>query len=404
MKNLIVAQSGGPTGAINASLAGVIDAALKCEEIDRIYGARYGIQGVLNRDSVDLSEQVNTEEKISLLKVTPAMALGSCRMKLPELTQTDVYDQILSVFHQYHVGYFIYIGGNDSMDTALKLSRYLSEKGEDIRVIGVPKTIDNDLAMTDHCPGFGSAAKFVATVVSEIVRDASVYNTPSVNIVEIMGRNAGWLTASAALVKCETGCAPQLIYLPEVVFDPERFLEDIRQIQKKDKIVIAAVSEGVKIADGRYVSELAGDCNVDTFGHKYTSGAGKYLENLVSEKIGCKVRSIELNVLQRCSGHILSADDIDSAFAIGQAAVRAAVRGESGKMMTFLRADSDDYAYTVDMCDLELVANVERKFPTEWMNDAHNGVTEQAIRYLRPLIQGEVSVPKQNGLPAHMVL
>ncbi len=404
MKNLIVAQSGGPTGAINASLAGVIDAALKCGEIDRIYGARYGIQGVLNRDFVDLSEQVNTEKKISLLKVTPAMALGSCRMKLPELTQTEVYDLILSVFHQYHVGYFIYIGGNDSMDTAMKLSRYLSEKGEDIRVIGVPKTIDNDLAMTDHCPGFGSAAKFVATVVSEIVRDASVYNTPSVNIVEIMGRNAGWLTASAALVKCETGCAPQLIYLPEAVFDPERFLEDIRQIQKKDKIVIAAVSEGVKVADGRYVSELAGDCNVDTFGHKYTSGAGKYLENLVSEKIGCKVRSIELNVLQRCSGHILSADDIDSAFAIGQAAVRAAVRGESGKMMTFLRADSDDYAYTVDMCDLELVANVERKFPTEWMNDAHNGVTEQAIRYLRPLIQGEVSVPKQNGLPAHMVL
>lgn len=400
-RNLIVAQSGGPTGAINASLAGVIDAALNCESIETVYGSRYGIQGVLSENLINLSEVFADRDKLELLKVTPAMALGSCRMKLPGIEEKETYEKILDIFKKYNIGYFVYIGGNDSMDTAMKLNRYFSDSGEDIKIIGVPKTIDNDLAITDHCPGFGSAAKFVATVLSEIVCDASVYYLPSVNIVEIMGRNAGWLTASAALTKMNTGFAPQLIYLPEIVFDTDKFIDDIKKVQEQYKCVVVAVSEGTKTADGRYLSELSSACKSDIFGHKYTSGAGKFLENLVSERLGCKVRSIELNVLQRCSGHLLSKADIDSAFEIGRAAVNAAVNGLNGKMMVFLRTDKEDYEYSISSCDLELVANFEKKFPLDWITPEGNNVTEEAVKYLYPLIQGDVSAPTKDGLPEH---
>ncbi len=400
-KNLVVAQSGGPTAAINASLAGVIDAAISSELIDTVYGARYGIQGVLNEDFINLSEVFEDKEKLEHLKLTPAMALGSCRLKLPSLEKTEIYDKILDVFKRHNIGFFMYIGGNDSMDTAMKLNKFFADKGEDIKVIGVPKTIDNDLSMTDHCPGFGSAAKFVATVLTEIVSDALVYNVPAVVIVEIMGRNAGWLTASAALTRECTGFAPQLIYLPEVVFDLDKFIEDVKRIQSENNCVIVAVSEGAKVADGRYLSELSSDCKVDTFGHKYTSGAGKFLENLVTERLGCKVRSIELNVLQRGSGHILSKDDIDSAFEIGRAAVNAATNGVSGKMMIFLRTDKEDYEYSISHCDLDLVANFEKKFPLDWITPEGNDVTEDAVKYLKPLVKGDLSTPTKDGLPVH---
>lgn len=400
-KNLVVAQSGGPTAAINASLAGVIDAAISCELIDTVYGARYGIQGVLNEDFINLSKVFEDKLKLEHLKLTPAMALGSCRLKLPSLEKTEIYDKILDVFKRHNIGYFMYIGGNDSMDTAMKLNKFFTDRGEDIKVIGVPKTIDNDLSMTDHCPGFGSAAKFVATVLTEIVSDALVYNVPAVVIVEIMGRNAGWLTASAALTRECTGFAPQLIYLPEVVFDLDKFIEDVKRIQSKNNCVIVAVSEGAKVADGRYLSELSADCKVDTFGHKYTSGAGKFLENLVTERLGCKVRSIELNVLQRGSGHILSKDDIDSAFEIGRAAVNAAANGISGKMMIFLRTDKEDYEYSISHCDLDLVANFEKKFPLDWITPEGNDVTEEAVKYLKPLVAGDLSTPTKDGLPVH---
>lgn len=400
-KNLIAAQSGGPTAAINASLAGVIDGAISSNLIETVYGARYGIQGVLNEDFINLSEVFEEKEKLDHLKLTPAMALGSCRLKLPSLEKTEIYDKIYDVFKKYNIGFFVYIGGNDSMDTANKLNKYFSEKGEDIKVIGVPKTIDNDLAMTDHCPGFGSAAKFVSTVLTEIVSDALVYNVPAVVIVEIMGRNAGWLTASAALTRECTGFAPQLIYLPEVVFDLDNFIEDVKRTQTENNCVIVAVSEGAKVADGRYLSELSSDCKTDTFGHKYTSGAGKFLENLITERLGCKVRSIELNVLQRGSGHILSKDDIDSAFEIGRAAVNAACSGVSGKMMIFLRTDKEDYEYSISYCDLDMVANFEKKFPLDWIVPEGNDVTDEAIKYLKPLIKGETATPMKDGLPFH---
>lgn len=400
-KNLVVAQSGGPSGAINASLAGVISAAISCESIETVYGARYGVQGIIDERFINLTEAFEDKEKLEHLKLTPAMALGSCRLKLPDPTHTEIYDRIYDVFKKYNVGYVVFIGGNDSMDTAMKLNKYFINKGEDIKIIGVPKTIDNDLAMTDHCPGFGSAAKFVATVLSEIVCDALVYDVPAVVIVEIMGRNAGWLTSSAALTRKNTGFAPQLIYLPEVVFDTDRFIEDVKRVQSENKCVVVAVAEGAKVADGRYLSELLGDCKIDGFGHKYISGAGKFLECLIAEKLGCKVRSIELNVLQRSSGHILSKADIDSAYEIGKAAVSAAVNGLSGKMMIFLRTDKDDYEYSISSCDLELAANFEKKFPLDWITPEGNNVTDDAVKYLEPLVRGEVSTPMKDGLPVH---
>ena len=405
IKNLVVAQSGGPTAAINASLAGVIKGAMDSSNIGIVYGSKNGIDGILKDNLVDLTKRFENNNDLDLLKITPAMALGSCRHKLRDYkTDDSEYTVILNTLKKYNIGYFVYIGGNDSMDTTDKLSEFFKEQGEDIKVIGVPKTIDNDLAVTDHCPGFGSAAKFVATTLCEIVRDCMVYDTPAVTIVEIMGRNAGWLTASAALTKAHTGVAPQLIYLPELVFDTEKFITDVKEAIEKYKTVIVAVSEGVKTADGKYVSELSADCKTDNFGHKYTAGAGKYLENLVTEKIGCKVRSIELNLPQRCAGHILSETDIMLSFEIGDRAVKEMVNGTTGKMMAFKRVSSNPYTVDFVTCDVKDVANNEKKFPREWINEEGNDILPVALEYLSPLIQGEITYPTKNGLPVHIVL
>ncbi len=406
IKNLVVAQSGGPTSAINASLAGVIKGGLDSEKIGIVYGSKNGIDGILKENLVDLTARFENREDLDLLKITPAMALGSCRHKLCDYKKDETEClKILNTLKKYNIGYFVYIGGNDSMDTTAKLSEFFKLKGEDIKVIGVPKTIDNDLCITDHCPGFGSAAKFVATTLYEIVRDCSVYDMNAVTIVEIMGRNAGWLTASAALTKAHHKTAPQLIYLPEVVFDTEKFINDVKGAIEKYKTVIVAVSEGVKTADGKYVCELASNCKEDNFGHKYTAGAGKYLENLVSEKIGCKVRSIELNLPQRCAGHILSETDITLSFEIGERAVKeTTLNGTTGKMMAFKRVSSNPYTVDFVTCDVKDVANNEKKFPLEWITEEGNDILPDALEYLSPLIQGEVKYKTVNGLPLHFIL
>lgn len=401
-KNLVVAQSGGPTSAINASLAGVFAQALKSDKIEKVYGSKNGISGILNDNLIDVTNRFDNNDDLNLLKTTPAMALGSCRFKLPDPQKdTSVYFDILKTLKKYNIGYFIYIGGNDSMDTTDKLSKFFLSENEDIKVIGVPKTIDNDLDITDHCPGFGSAAKFVATTLCEIVADCSVYDLNAVTIVEIMGRNAGWLTSAAALTKHHTNFAPQLIYMPEVVFDTDNFIADVNEAIKKYKTVVVAVSEGVKTKDGKYVSELASNCKEDNFGHKYTAGAAKYLETLVSEKIGCKVRAVELNLPQRCAGHILSKDDIDSAFEIGKSAVDAAVNGETAKMMAFRRISDNPYTYDIISCEVKNVANAEKLFPREWINEEGNDILPKALDYLYPLIQGEMSYQTKNSLPKH---
>lgn len=400
-KNLIVAQSGGPTAAINASLAGVIDGAISSDLIDTVYGAKYGIQGVLNEDFINLSEVFADKEKLEHLKLTPAMALGSCRLKLPSLDKTELYDNIYEVFKKYNVGFFVYIGGNDSMDTTAKLSRYMKDNGIDIKVIGVPKTIDNDLLLTDHTPGFGSAAKFVATTLSEIVRDSAVYDLKAVTIIEIMGRHAGWLAASSCLLHIDGNEAPHLIYLPECEFSAEQFVSDVKSQLEKHNSVIVAVSEGVEldVELGERVTSAT-----DGFGHTALSGVGKQLENLVKDKIGCKVRSVELNVLQRCSAHLSSKTDVDEAVLIGSAAVEAALSGETGKMMCFKRVSDTPYKVEVFSADASLVANGEKKFPIEWINKQGNNVTDEAIDYFLPLIEGECNTITKNGMPRHLIL
>ena len=405
-KNLLVAQSGGPTAAINATLAGVIKQAIKEEQIDQVYGACYGIQGVLEQKFVNLTEKVDTEEKLEKLKRTPAAALGSCRFKLNDIKEDDSqYQEIVDILHKMNIGYFVYIGGNDSMDTVAKLSAYCKEKGvEDIKVIGGPKTIDNDLGETDHCPGFGSAAKFIATAFTEIACDCFVYDVPSVTIVEVMGRNAGWLTASSALARTEERRVPQLIYLCEKVFDEEKFIEDVNKALEKENNIIVAVSEGVKDATGHYVGEETKSGKEDAFGHKYLSGIGKYLEGLVGNRIGCKVRSVELNILQRCAGYMLSETDIIESRNLGAFAAVSAIRGESGKMSALKRICDDPYQVEIELADLSKIANFEKKVPMEWINEEGNDIKDDLLTYLKPLIQGEVQIPYENGVPRHFIL
>ena len=399
--NIAVAQSGGPTCAINASLVGVVRQCFKTTEIDAIFGSINGIEGIINDDLVDLKTVIKTNEDMELLCLTPSTVLGSCRYKLPPVEKDEsVYETILHCFEKHRIGIFIYIGGNDSMDTVMKLSEYLKAKGSDIRVMGVPKTIDNDLTCTDHTPGFGSAAKYVATSVQEIIRDSSVYSVESVTIVEIMGRHAGWLAGSACVLRANGEIAPHLIYLPEAEFSRKRFLEDVRREMAKHKAVIVAVSEGVELAsedaDGSYQSGVT-----DNFGHKYLSGIGKCLENIVRSEIGCKVRSIELNVMQRCSSHICSKTDIDEAVAIGAAGLSAALEGETGKVMVFRRISDMPYTVTIESVSADKIANKEKKLPAEWLNPRQNNVRDEAIRYFLPLIQGEVNVKMRNGIPVH---
>lgn len=406
MKNMLVAQSGGPSAAINATITGVIDAGIASDQVGHVYGARNGIKGVLNENFVNLDEVCDTKEKRDLLSVTPAAALGSCRWKLKDPKENaEEFEEIIRILRKNNIGYFVYTGGNDSMDTVYKLSIYCKENNiDDIKVMGAPKTIDNDLGETDHCPGFGSAAKFIATAFTEIACDCFVYDVPSVTIVEVMGRNAGWLTASSALARTEERRVPQLIYLCEKVFDEEKFIEDVNKALEKENNIIVAVSEGVKDTTGHYVGEETKSGKEDAFGHKYLSGIGKYLEGLVGNRIGCKVRSVELNILQRCAGYMLSETDIIESRNLGAFAAVSAIRGESGKMSALKRICDDPYQVEIELAELSKIANFEKKVPMEWINEEGNDIKDDLLTYLKPLIQGEVQIPYENGVPRHFIL
>ncbi len=402
MKNILVAQSGGPTAAINATLAGVVECALISGQADKILGAVNGIEGVLNERFIDLREKLDSTEKLELLCQTPAAALGSCRLKIREREQLA---QITEIFRKWEISCFIYIGGNDSMDTVHKLSAYMEEEGiQGISVIGAPKTIDNDLMGTDHCPGFGSAAKYIATTFSEIERDCYVYTVKCVTIVEVMGRNAGWLTAASALARLNGGGGPDFIYLCEKPFDTEQFLKDVREKLQKQDSVIVAVSEGIKTADGRYVSEQVQSSALDNFGHAYIAGAGKVLEELVRERIGCKVRAIELSLMQRCAAHLASATDISESRMLGMEACQCALEGKTGQMAAVIRKSHEPYQVTFGSVPVSQAANAEKKVPEEWITGDGHDVTEDMIRYLRPLIRGERREIYKNGIPAHISL
>ena len=407
--NAVVGQSGGPTSAINATLAGVIEGALSKTgraAIKTLYGMRNGIDGLLSENLVNLTEIFTEDEsRIETLKLTPAAALGSCRKKLtsPE-SSPETYEKLFEIFKKYDIRYFFYIGGNDSMDTVMKLSRYAKEHSYELRVIGVPKTIDNDLMATDHTPGFGSAAKFVATTMKEILRDVSVYTVRAVTVVEVMGRDAGWLTASAALPVISGGVGPDLVYLPERIFDMDKFIDDVRARLDEHPAVLVAVSEGVRLADGEYVGAGGQSGAVDVFGHKYLSGTGKVLENVIKERIGCKVRSVELSLPQRCAAHIASGNDILESVAVGSGAVKAAIEGASAVMMTLVRDSSEGYKISVGCADINGIANEIRTVPDEFINAEGNGITEAGLSYLAPLILGEVKPEYENGLPKHLVI
>ena len=407
--NAVVGQSGGPTAAINATLAGVIKGAMETECIGKIYGMRNGIEGFLEKRLVALDEVFADEGKLDLLKQTPAAALGSCRRKLPDPESTekkdvDFYNNLFSIIKELDIRYFFYIGGNDSMDTVKKMSIYAKKISYDIKIIGVPKTIDNDLTMTDHTPGFGSAAKYISTTVREIIRDCSVYTVRAVTIVEIMGRDAGWLTASSAIGRVVDGFAPDYVYLPERDFDMESFFADVEKAFEKHPNVVIAVSEGLRTADGRYVGEGTQSGATDAFGHKYLAGTGKALELAVKERFGCKVRSVELNLPQRCAGHLLSLTDIEESVTIGAAAVAHAVNGGSGDMMVFVRENGEQYRCTVEHRSVMNIANSTRYVGDEFITKESNNVTDECCEYLLPLIGGEYPVIYDKGLPEHIIL
>ena len=399
-KNAVVGQSGGPTAVINASLYGTVYEALNREdEIGTVYGMINGIEGFLNDQVMDMAPLEESKE-LELIRTTPGSYLGSCRYKLPEDLNDPVYPQLFARFEAYNIGYFFYIGGNDSMDTVSKLSRYAEKISSDIRVIGIPKTIDNDLVETDHTPGFGSAAKYVASTVREIAIDASVYdNKKSVTIVEIMGPHAGWLTAASALARKFEHDNPVLIYLPETDFDQDAFIEKVRTSLETTPNLVVCISEGIHDNTSTFICEYSNDVGTDTFGHKMLTGSGKYLENLVKERLGVKVRSVELNVCQRCSSSMLSKTDQKEAIASGAYGVKAALNGASGKMVAFERLDGDDYQIDYVLKDVNVICNQEKCVPATWITADGSDVTEDFIRYARPLIQGEVTVPTEDGVP-----
>ena len=404
--NAVVGQSGGPTAAINATLAGVIRGVREgLAPIVRLYGMRNGIDGFLAERMIDLGAAVDTEDKLRLLEHTPAAALGSCRRKLPDpAKEPAVYEALLALFRKYDIRYFFYIGGNDSMDTVSRLSAYLAGKDWEMRIIGVPKTIDNDLMGTDHTPGFGSAAKYIAVTVQEILRDCAVYTVPAVTVVEIMGRDAGWLTASAAAGGYVSGVFPDLIYLPERDFSTERFLADVRAALKKHPNVVVAVSEGIRSSDGRYIGEGAQSGAVDAFGHAYLAGAGKVLEQLIKSELGCKVRSVELNLPQRCAGHLASATDLWEAVSVGRSAVEAAGRGVTGEMMSIDRTGEDPYTVGFGHSAIAEIANRVRQVDDRYINEAGNGMTDAFRSYILPLIRGEAETVWESGIPKHLIL
>ncbi|MBR6678482.1 MAG: 6-phosphofructokinase [Oscillospiraceae bacterium] len=393
----IIGQSGGPTSVINASAYGVIRTALDNPNITAVYGAEHGIKGVLNDRLFDMSQEDPAE--LELMKYTPSSALGSCRYKIkdPDVDDTD-YKRILEVFKKHDVRYFFYNGGNDSMDTCNKISKYMQKVGYDCRVMGVPKTIDNDLFGTDHCPGYASAAKYIATSCMEVYHDARVYDTGMICVIEIMGRHAGWLTAAAALAT-EFGAGPDLIYVPEVDFDMDKFLADVERIYKEKGNCMVAVSEGIHYADGSFVSE-AKTSATDGFGHAQLGGLAAMLAEQVKAKTGAQVRGIELSLLQRCGAHLASKTDIEESFMAGKAAVENAVNGITDKMVAFERCDENGhYVCKTKLMNLTDVANTEKKLPVEWINEEHNGIKREFVEYALPLIQGEPERPLQSSLP-----
>jgi len=392
----IIGQSGGPTSVINASALGVIQTALQSEQITRVLGAANGIKGVLNDRLYDMGQE--DPKELELLKFTPSSALGSCRYKLadPDADDTD-YQRILEIFKKYDVRYFFYNGGNDSMDTCNKISKYMQKVGYECHIIGVPKTIDNDLNGTDHCPGFASAAKYIATSCMEVWQDAHVYDTGMVTVVEIMGRHAGWLTASSGLATW-AGFGPNLIYLPETVFDMDSFLADVKAIYEKTGKCMVAVSEGIHYADGQFVSE-AETSATDGFGHAQLGGLAVMLADAIKQETGAKVRGIELSLLQRCAAHAASQTDIEESWSAGKAAVEAAVSGITDKMVAFQCSRDGGYQCKTVLEPLDIVANFEKKVPRNWINEAGNGIEQPFIDYALPLIQGETAAPKENSLP-----
>lgn len=403
MKNCIVAQSGGPTVAINASLSGVIEKAYTSGSYDHIYGSLHGILGILNNDIICFDDKLKDEMFLQALATTPAMYLGSCRYKLPKMADDiELYEKIFAFFEANDITSFFYIGGNDSMDTVLQLSTYAKLHEKSVTIMGVPKTIDNDLCLTDHTPGFGSAAKYIATTLQEIAYDTSIYPLPSVTIVEIMGRDAGWLTGAATLARTDYGLGPDLIYLPEAAFDTERFLEDVKEIMQKKPNVLIAISEGIRDKEGKYIS--ASTKTLDSFGHSQLSGAGKTLETLVAHRLGTKVRSIELNLPQRCAAHLSSLTDIEESKELGRTAVAHALKGASGYMSIIRRESNQPYRVSYDIADISLIANEVRSVPHDFINTSGNNVTEKMAEYLRPLIVGQPNLTYENGMPVYLPL
>ena len=404
--NIIVGQSGGPTSVINSSLARVF-ATAKELGAGKIYGMRNGIEGLLEERYIDMTEYIKNSMDVEILKRTPSSFLGSCRFKLPTAEKSpETYEKIIAVLRKLDIQHFFYIGGNDSMDTIKQLSEYAKAKNiTDITFMGVPKTIDNDLAVTDHTPGYGSAAKYIASTMKEIIRDALVQPIKIVNIIEIMGRNAGWLTAASALAKGDDCEGVDLIYLPETVFDINKFVAKVQEIQKTKKQIVVAVSEGVKTADGKYVCESASsNMLVDSFGHKQLSGTASALANVISNEIGCKTRAIEFSTIQRCASHIASLTDVNEAFIVGGIAVKAAFDGETGKVGIFQRLSNKPYLMGTSIYDVNAIANVEKTVPQEWIINDGTGVSQEALDYMRPLIQGEIYPYMVDGLPRHIKL
>lgn len=406
-RNIIVGQSGGPTAVINSSLAGVVSAA-KDLGFDKIYGMHHGIQGFLNEELVDISEYVKDKSDIELLKRTPSAFLGSCRYKLPKIEGNEAtYDKIFEIMEKNDIECFFYIGGNDSMDTIKMLSDYAAMKGKTQKFMGVPKTIDNDLPITDHTPGYGSAAKYIAASLKEVIRDNSSFGIekPTVTVVEIMGRHAGWLTAAAALSRGEDCEGPDMIYLPEVDFDLDDFMARVKKLSVEKSSVVIAVSEGIKLADGRFVCELGSASDyVDAFGHKQLSGCAVVLTNKIQSELGLKSRAIEYSTLQRAATHLASLNDINEAFTVGYLACKAASEGQTGMMITIDVVKRDPYEVAYSIYDIHAIANVERPVPAEWIVDNGTNVSDEYVEYARPLIMGELTPMMVDGLPRHLVL
>lgn len=404
--NIVVGQSGGPTAVINASVAGIYEAA-KLRGIENVYGMVHGIQGFLEKRLIALEDYLDTGLGMEMLKRTPSAFLGTCRYKLPEVAGNEqVYEQIFSIMDEFDIGIFFYIGGNDSMDTIKMLADYAATHGRSERFVGIPKTVDNDLPVTDHCPGYGSAAKYIATSLKEVIRDVNStgLERPTVLLMEIMGRHAGWLTAAAALCAGEDCEGPDAIYLPERVFDVDEFVDHIQEVGKQKNTVVIAVSEGVRLSDGRFVCELGGGAgSVDVFGHKQLSGCAVTLARLAGEMTGFKTRAIEFSTLQRAASHITSLTDMEEAFHAGSFGVEAALDGKTGVMVVLRRIGEKPYGCAFDTCDIHQIANAEKTVPAEWITADGRGVTRAFLDYARPLIMGELLPLYVNGLPVHLV-